>query len=386
MFPARPHSEISRALRRGGKCSSIKEDRQAGPHALMNPQLNPRQDPRLDSRTTSPSDLVRVQARALLSLAMRLDAPDLAMGRAFAQAADLLIAAADARSRAILLGVGKSGLIARKIAATLSSTGTPAQFLHPTEALHGDLGLIAPGDVLIALSSSGETEELLRLLPTLRRLGNPLISLCGVETSTLTQASQVFLDASVPQEACTLNLAPTASTTVMLALGDALAIEVSRRRNFQAQDFADLHPGGRLGRRLTRVRDLMHGGDALPAVVPATPMSEVIYEMSRKKLGMTTVIAPADSDASDRTLLGMISDGDLRRLLERDGPNALAHTAAEIMNPTPVTIDADAFASAALALMEERKITTLIVANAAGHAEGVLHIHDVYDLFKPDLP
>jgi len=364
-------------------------------------------DSRQDSRPNSPSDLVRVQARALLSLAMRLDDPGLAMGRAFARAVDLLIAAADARSRVILLGVGKSGLIARKIAATLSSTGTPAQFLHPTEALHGDLGLIAPGDVLIVLSSSGETEELLRLLPTLRRLGNPLLSLCGVETSTLAQASTVFLDASVPQEACTLNLAPTASTTVMLALGDALAIEVSRRRNFQAQDFADLHPGGRLGRRLTRVRDLMHSGDTLPAVAPETPMSEVIYEMSRKKLGMTTVLAPpaastsndaalksesqsekseSASESADRTLLGMISDGDLRRLLERDGPNALAHTAAEIMNPRPVTIDAGAFASSALALMEERKITTLIVADAARHAEGVLHIHDVYDLFKPDLP
>ena len=286
----------------------------------------------------------------------------------------------------VLLGIGKSGLIARKIAATLLSTGTPAQFLHPTEALHGDLGLVSPGDVLLALSSSGETEEILRLLPVLKRLGNPLISLCGVPTSTLAQASQIVLDASVTEEACALNLAPTASTTVMLALGDALAIEVSRRRNFQAEDFADLHPGGRLGRRLTRVRDLMHAGDALPAVSPLTPMSEVIYEMSRKKLGMTTVLAePAELTAAP-TLLGMISDGDLRRLLERDGPNALAHTAREIMNPAPITIDSAASASAALALMEELKITSLIVADAAGHAEGILHIHDVYNLFKPDLP
>ncbi|HWZ50308.1 MAG TPA: KpsF/GutQ family sugar-phosphate isomerase [Granulicella sp.] len=347
---------------------------------------------------SSPSDLVRVQARALLALAMRLDgrdlsgAPKASMANAFAQAVDLLIAAADARQRVVLLGIGKSGLIARKIAATLSSTGTPAQFLHPTEALHGDLGIVSAGDLVLALSSSGETEEILRLLPILKRLGSPLISLCGVASSTLAQASQVFLDASVTEEACALNLAPTASTTVMLALGDALAVEVSRRRNFQAEDFAELHPGGRLGRRLTRVRDLMHTGDALPAVAPNTPMPQVIYEMSRKKLGMTTVLAePAEptetsAPAENSTLLGIISDGDLRRLLERDGPNALAHTAAEIMNPTPLTIPASAFASAALALMEERKITSLVVTDEAGRAEGALHIHDVYDLYKSDLP
>src|SRR5271168_1792140 len=206
------------------------------------------------STPSSPSDLVRVQARALLALAIRLDAPDSPMAPAFARAVDLLVAAADARQRVVLLGIGKSGLIARKIAATLSSTGTPAQFLHPTEALHGDLGIVSSGDPILALSSSGETEEILRLLPILKRLGNPLISLCGAPGSTLAQASQIVLDASVTEEACALNLAPTASTTVMLALGDALAIEVSRRRNFQAADFADLHPGGRIGRRLTRVR------------------------------------------------------------------------------------------------------------------------------------
>jgi arabinose-5-phosphate isomerase len=334
---------------------------------------------------SSPSALVRVQARALLALAIRLDAPG-PMAPAFTQAVDLLVATADARKCVVLLGIGKSGLIARKIAATLLSTGTPAQFLHPTEALHGDLGVVSPGDILLALSSSGETEEILRLLPILKRLGNPLISLCGAPASTLAQASQIMLDASVTEEACALNLAPTASTTVMLALGDALAIEVSRRRNFQAADFADLHPGGRIGRRLTRVRDLMHTGDALPAVAPNTPMPQVIYEMSRKKLGMTTVLSAPTHSAATPTLLGMISDGDLRRLLERDGPNALAHTAAEIMNAAPITIDAGAFATQALALMEERKITSLIVADSAGHAEGVLHIHDVYNLYKRDLP
>jgi len=336
----------------------------------------------MTARPASAAELVHVQARALLALAIRLDAPDGQL--AFTRAVDLLVEAADTRRQVILLGVGKSGLIARKIAATLSSTGTPAQFLHPTEAVHGDLGILSPLDPILALSSSGETEELLRLLPILKRLGNPLISLCGAPSSTLAQASTVTLDVSVTEEACTLNLAPTASTTVMLALGDALAIETSRRRDFRAEDFADLHPGGRIGHSLTRVRDLMHTGDSLPTVAPETPLPQVIYEMSRKKLGMTTVLAP------DQTLLGIISDGDLRRLLERSASpnpaaspeNVLAHTAAEIMNSTPLTIHASALASSALTLMENRKITSLIVTDQAGKAEGVLHIHDIYALWK----
>jgi arabinose-5-phosphate isomerase len=268
--------------------------------------------------------------------------------------------------------MGKSGLIARKIAATLCSTGTPAHFLHPAEALHGDLGMIASGDVVIALSASGETEELLGLLPQLDRLGSAVISLCGAEGSTLAQASAVFLDASVAAEAGALKLAPTASTTVMLALGDALALEVSQRRGFAAEDFAELHPGGRLGRRLARVKTLMHQGDALPQVAADTVMTQVIHEMSHKKLGMTTVLGEGGK------LLGMISDGDLRRLLERDGPNALAHTAAEIMNAKPLTIGPDAFAGEALAIMEERKITSLIVTEAGGDALGVVHLHDLW--------
>jgi arabinose-5-phosphate isomerase len=318
---------------------------------------------------TRPSELVRIEARALLELAIRLDGPMLAP---FARAADLMLETVSRRHRVILLGIGKSGLIARKIAATLRSTGTAAHFLHPSEALHGDLGMIVPGDLLLALSSSGETEELLALLPTLRHLGNPIVSLCGSPASTLAQASTVALDASVTAEACALNLAPTASTTVMLALGDALALEVSHRRGFEATDFANLHPGGRLGRKLARVRDLMHSGDALPRVAPDTPMPQVIHEMSHKKLGMTTVLA------EDQKLLGMISDGDLRRLLESDGPNALAHTAADIMNAQPVTILADAFAPEALALMEDRKITSLIVTDPTGKALGVLHLHDLW--------
>jgi arabinose-5-phosphate isomerase len=317
-----------------------------------------------------PSDFVRIEAAALNELALRLDTT---MLNSFTRATDNLLQAAAAQSRIILTGIGKSGIIARKIAATLRSTGTPAHFLHAAEAIHGDLGMLAPKGIVIALSYSGETEELLRLLPTLKRIEATLIAISGCSTSTLAQASSIFLDASVSSEACTLNLAPTASTTVMLALGDALALEVSRRRGWKAEDFADLHPGGRIGRRLARVRELMHAGDALPQVAPATPMPQVIYEMSRKKLGMTTVL-------KDGHLAGMISDGDLRRLLERDGSHALEHTAAEIMNSHPQTIEGNALASSALALMEDRKITSLIVVAPGGHVEGVVHLHDLWTL------
>lgn len=316
---------------------------------------------------TAPSEFVRIEAAALLDLALRLDT---SMRTPFAEAINLLLKTSSARG-IFVAGIGKSGLIAQKIAATLRSTGTPAHFLHPAEAIHGDLGMVAPGDTLIALSYSGETEELLNLIPTLKRLPTSLIALCSSPHSSLAQAADIFLDISVNTEACPLNLAPTASTTVMLALGDALALELSQRRGFQATHFADLHPGGRLGNRLARVRDLMHSGDALPQVAPETPMTQVIYEMSRKKLGMTTVLG-------DGRLLGMISDGDLRRLLERDGNRALDHTAAEIMNSTPKTIEADAFASTALAVMEERKITSLIVVSPDGIAQGVLHLHDLW--------
>jgi arabinose-5-phosphate isomerase len=320
---------------------------------------------------TLPSEFVRIEARALLELSLRLDGP---MFPAFSQAVDLLLDTLTRQNRIIVTGIGKSGIIARKIAATLRSTGTPAHYLHPADAVHGDLGMLSRGDTVIALSASGETEELLRLLPLLKRLADKLITLSGCLTSTLAQASDVVLDTSVSEEACPHNLAPTASTTVMLALGDALALEVSRRRGWKPEDFAELHPGGRLGKRLTRAAELMHSGDALPRVLPSTPMPQVIYEMSRKKLGMATVL-----DAEGH-LLGMISDGDLRRLLERDGGRALDHTASEIMNPHPVTIDAGAFASSALALMEEKKITSLIVTSPEGLAEGVLHLHDLWTL------
>jgi arabinose-5-phosphate isomerase len=322
------------------------------------------------SDSLRPSEFVRIEAAALNELAHRLDT---SMLTSFEQAIDLLLRSANSGRRIIITGIGKSGIIARKIAATLRSTGTQAHFLHAAEAVHGDLGMLAAEDTVLALSYSGETEELLRLMPTLKRLNAKLIAITGCGTSTLAQASDIFLDTSVSAEACPLNLAPTASTTVMLALGDALALEVSRRRGWKAEDFADLHPGGRIGKRLARVRELMHSGDALPQVTSSTPMTQVIYEMSRKKLGMTTVL-------EDAHLAGMISDGDLRRLLERDGAHALEHTAGEIMNPRPLTIAGGALASSALSLMEEKKITSLIVVTSSGQVEGVVHLHDLWAL------
>ena len=327
--------------------------------------------PTTSSESARPSEFVRIEAAALTELALRLDG---AMLPAFSRAVELVLESIARQGRVIVTGIGKSGIIARKLAATLRSTGTPAHYLHPADAVHGDLGMLSRGDTVIALSASGETEELLRLLPVLKRLADRLITFCGCATSTLAQASDVVLDTSVSTEACPHNLAPTASTTVMLALGDALALEVSRRRGWMPEDFAELHPGGRLGKRLARASELMHTGEALPRVLPSTPMPQVIYEMSRKKLGMTTVLDEAGH------LLGMISDGDLRRLLERDGGHALDHTAAEIMNQHPVTIAASAFASSALALMEEKKITSLIVTAPDGRAEGVLHLHDLWTL------
>jgi arabinose-5-phosphate isomerase len=320
----------------------------------------------------SPAHFVRVEAAALRLLADRLEGemrPQLELALAL-----LSQTAANGR-RVAVTGIGKSGIIARKIAATLNSTGTSACFLHPVEALHGDLGMLSRGDVVIALSYSGETEELLRLLPVFARLGMPVIALTGQPSSALAKSAAVALDVSVPEEACALGLAPTASTTTMLALGDALALELSRQAGFQPEDFADIHPGGRLGRRLARVRDLMHTGDALPKVSPSTPMPEVIHEMSRKRLGMTTVLKPRKP--AGFTLAGIISDGDLRRLLERVGPHALDRTAGDIMNRTPHTIAPGAFASAALVQMEEKKITSLVVVQDE-LVEGVIHLHDLW--------
>jgi arabinose-5-phosphate isomerase len=335
---------------------------------MNQPNANEPEPRRSDPAALKPAELVRTEAAALEALAARLEGP---MAEPFARAVELILRCGEERGRVVVTGMGKSGIIAQKIAATLSSTGSPALFLHPAEAVHGDLGVLLPGDVVVALSASGETEEILRLLATLKRKGDGLVSFCCNLHSTLAQASDVALDCGVEREACGLNLAPTASTTTMLALGDALAIAVSLRKGFRAEDFAELHPGGKLGKRLAKVRDLMHTGDQVPVVAPTTLMTDVIYEMSSKKLGMATV-------QEQGRLRGVISDGDLRRLLEREGGAALSRTAGEAMNANPRTIAAGELAATALAILEERKITSLVVVGADQTVEGVLHLHDLW--------
>jgi len=371
-------------------------------------------------------NVVRIEAEALRALADRIAGP---MAEAFQRAVELMF---QCTGRVVVTGMGKSGLIARKIAATLSSTGSPALYLHPVDALHGDLGMVVRGDVVLALSASGETEEILALLATIKRLRVPLIAMTGDEIcsaraerallpatagggksskkvgesarlsagrvelrakskaadrsarstlaksalasstlSTLAAAAEVALDCSIAREACALGLAPTASTTAMLALGDALAVTLSERRGFKEEDFADLHPGGKLGKRLARVEALMHRGEALPRVTPQTKMPDVIYEMSRKKLGVTAVV-------EGEKLVGIISDGDLRRLLEKRGKDGMDLTAGEAMTRNPKTIGAAEFAATALALMEEKKITSLMVVDAGGKLEGIVHLHDLW--------
>lgn len=310
-------------------------------------------------------NVIRIEAEALRALADRLSG---AMAVPFEAAVELLYRCA---GRVVVTGMGKSGIVARKIAATFSSTGTPALFLHPAEAVHGDLGMLVAGDVVLALSLSGETEEILRLLATVKRLQVQLIAMTGEGCSTLAQAADVALDCSVAQEACSLGLAPTTSTTSMMALGDALAVALSEKRGFKEEDFAHLHPGGKLGKKLARVEALMHTGDALPQVAPETRMPDVIYEMSRKGLGVTTVVR-------EERLLGIISDGDLRRWLQQRGPGILDTTAVECMTPNPKVVRPDEFATAALNIMEQKKITSLPVVDARGRLQGILHLHDLW--------
>ncbi len=333
-------------------------------------------------------NVVRIEAEALRALADRISGP---MAEDFLRAVELMFGCA---GRVVVTGMGKSGLIARKIAATLSSTGTPALYLHPVEALHGDLGMVVRGDVVLALSASGETEEILALLATIKRLRVPLIAMTGDEicaasawdeekskaadrsvrstqASTLAAAADVALDCSIAEEACSLGLAPTASTTTMLALGDALAVTLSEKRGFKEEDFANLHPGGKLGKRLARVEALMHTGEALPCVGPQTKMPDVIYEMSRKKLGVTAVVEGGK-------LVGIISDGDLRRLLEKRGKDVMDLTAGEAMTKNPRTIGAGEFAATALALMEEKKITSLMVVDNQSRLLGIVHLHALW--------
>src|SRR5581483_1890780 len=334
----------------------------------------PRRDTQQSLAGHTGENVVRIEAEALRALADRLAGP---MAEPFDRALDLLHGCA---GRIVVSGMGKSGLIARKIAATLASTGSPALYLHPAEALHGDLGMVVRGDVVLALSASGETDEVLQLLASVKRLGIPLIAMTCDElhgpeeprnASTLAQAADVALDCSVAHEACSLGLAPTASTTTMLALGDALAVALSERRGFAEEDFANLHPGGKLGKRFARVSSLMHSGNAVPRVEPGTPMTEAIYEMSRKGLGMTTVV-------DGGKLVGLISDGDLRRLLERHGKHVLDLAASACMTRSPHVIGPQVFAIAALDIMEQKKITSLPVVDDGGSLLGILHLHDLW--------
>jgi arabinose-5-phosphate isomerase len=308
--------------------------------------------------------VLKIEAQAINEVLARLDA-------SFERAVELLFAC---KGRVVLSGMGKSGLVARKISATLSSTGTPSFFLHPAEALHGDLGVLARGDMMLAVSYGGETQEIIALLEALKRLEIPLITLTGKTASTLGEASDVALDVSVREEACPLNLAPTASTTVAMAVGDALAVSLLEKRGFQTDDFAALHPAGSLGKKLLRVENLMHAGGALPRVALDTPMPDVFHEMSAKKLGMTTVTE------ADGRLAGILTDGDLRRLMEKHRGAVLEMHAGDAMTRNPQTIGPHLLASEALNLMEKRKITSIVVVDEAGAVLGVVHLHDLWTL------
>jgi arabinose-5-phosphate isomerase len=310
--------------------------------------------------------VLETEAAAILALVDRLDAK-------FDCAVQLL---RHCKGRVILTGMGKSGLICRKIAATLTSTGTSAFFLHPAEATHGDLGVIQSDDVVLALSNSGETDELLRLLESIRRLGAKLIAITGDPRSTLAGAADVALDCSVAEEACPMNLVPTASTTAALAIGDALAMTLMGEKGFRAEDYATLHPGGKLGKRWLRVEGLMRAGKQCPIVHSATRMKDVIHEMSSKRMGMTCVV---EGPGDDSPLLGIITDGDLRRHMER-GTDILAMTAGDVMTRNPVAVPPTTLAADALTLMEQRKITSIVVANGEHpkRVAGVVHLHDLW--------
>jgi arabinose-5-phosphate isomerase len=319
---------------------------------------------RVKKAIESAKRVFQVEAEAIAGLAERLDAR-------FEKAVDIIYGC---KGRAVVTGLGKSGLIGRKMAATLSSMGTPSLFLHAADALHGDLGMLAAGDVLVAISASGETQELVDLIEPAKRLGIPLITLTAIANSPLAAASDVVLDISVKEEACTMNLAPTSSTAAALAMGDALAVVLAERRDFQEHDFAALHPGGRLGKKLRRIESLMHTGNDLPRVLPTTKMPDVIYEMSRKGLGLTAVTKP------DGKLMGIITDGDLRRVMQRRKQNVLDLAAIDCMTKKPVTLPRTELAAVALRLMEEKKITSVIVVDNGGRLEGVVHIHDLWTL------
>jgi arabinose-5-phosphate isomerase len=307
--------------------------------------------------------VLEVEAAAILGVIEHLD-------QIFVDVVELIATSA---GRVVTMGVGKSGIICRKLSATLASTGTPSFFMHPTEAIHGDLGMLVKGDVVLAISNSGETEELIRLLPSIKRVGAEIVAITGKPASTLARTADFHLSAAIREEACPLGLAPTASTTATLALGDALAMALLQRRGFKEEDFAFLHPGGKLGKRFLRVRDLMHTGDDVPVVRMSTLMHDAMHEMSKKKFGITAVVD------EDGVLRGVISDGDLRRLMEHDEQIA-RKTAGESIKGLPVTIEAGELASAALQIMEHRKITSLFIVDESRRPAGIIHIHDLWGL------
>lgn len=313
-----------------------------------------------DSRAIA-RQVLSTEAAAIEGLVAQLD-------ESFDRAVEQLAATT---GRVVCTGMGKSGIVLKKVAATLSSTGTPALFLHPAEAIHGDLGMIIEGDVVLAASFSGATEELLRLVETLKRLAVPLIVMTGNPDSPLARHADIHLAVTIDKEACPLNLAPTASTTATLAMGDALAMALSEARGFTADDFAQLHPGGQLGKKLLKVEQLMHAGEALPVVQPSTPMRDAIYEMSSKGLGITAVVDDAG------LLVGCITDGDLRRLLAEDA-DLMRRTAAECLHADPQIIDPGELASAALHRMEENRITSLFACDETRKLLGILHLHDLW--------
>jgi arabinose-5-phosphate isomerase len=309
--------------------------------------------------------VLKIEAEAIAALIKRID-------ERFDRAITMIL---DCKGRVVVTGMGKSGLIGKKIAATLASTGTPALFLHPAEGIHGDLGMVTRGDTVIALSNSGETEEVTRMLPSLKRLGIKIIALTGNCESTLAKNADVVIDVGVQEEACPLGLAPTASTTATLAMGDALAVVLLDRRGFKEEDFACFHPGGALGKKLLlRVRDLMHSGEAVPIVSEDTLIKDAIYEISSKKMGITAVLNPAGE------LVGVISDGDLRRWMEKTektGENLLSKKAKDIMTKHPKVANKDSLAAEAVAMMEKNSITCLIVSDNSTKPEGVIHLHDL---------
>lgn len=306
--------------------------------------------------------VLRIEGEAILELINRLDS-------SFEKAVEIIL---NSKGRVVVTGMGKSGLIGKKIAATLASTGTPAFFMHPAEASHGDLGMVTSDDVVIAISNSGETEEVVRLIPFLKRFNLKLIAITGRNNSTLGSQADVRLDVSIREEACPLGIVPTASTTAALAMGDALAVALLIKRGFREEDFAMYHPGGSLGRRLfIKVEDLMHTGKSIPMVEPDTVMTEAIMEISSKRLGMTAVVD------KDKRVLGIITDGDLRRGIQKYGKEFFDMKAADVMTKSPKTITRNELAAKALAIMEENSITSLIIPDKDGRIEGIIHIHDI---------